>query len=122
MITPANFYEALACTVALALVAGAALARIKSMGRDSHWCERVGYGVTFGGALGSALEWWWPVLPVVRMDTIFVIGCGVIALSVLVRFVQDRLSGHLLQWNGQERRRPYAVFLYHRAPREQQRE
>lgn len=100
-----NLFEAVVCTVALTLVAGACLARVKMMGRGAHLCERLGYGITFGGALGSALEWWWPNVEAWHGDTVFAVGCGVIAWSVILRHFNRRRALALGAWDGRERRR-----------------
>lgn len=96
--------EAITTTIALSLVAVACVARLKEMGRGAHLCERIGYALAFGGALGSAAEWWWPRLDSYHGDTIFAVGCGLIAFSVLVRHLRDRLYIAIGRWDGHERR------------------
>lgn len=98
-------WEAIVCTIALVLVAGACLAHLKSMGRGAHLCERLGFSITFGGAVGSAAEWWWPSLEAYHGDVMFVVGCGVIAFSLLVRHLRDGVAYAIGAWDGIERRR-----------------
>lgn len=100
-----NIFEAVICTLALTLVAGACLARVKAMGRNARICERLGYAVTFGGSIGSALEWWWPRVEVMHGDTVFAVGCGVIAFSVIIRHTSMRIAKARGLWDGNERRR-----------------
>ncbi len=75
--------EALVCTVALALVAGAALARLKSMVRSAPLCERLGFATMFGASIGSAAEWWWPAAEVWHFDSLFILSCGLVAAHVI---------------------------------------
>lgn len=96
--------EAMLCTVSLALVALACVAHLKEMGRGARWCERVGFSVIFGGSVGSALEWWLPVAAAMRADTVFVVGCGLVAMSIVVRYVRGRLAVARGLWDGRERR------------------
>jgi len=103
--------EAIICTAALAIVAIACLAHLKAMGRAAPLCERLGFSITFGGAIGSALEWWWPKLETLHGDEIFIVGCGVIALSMLVRHFRVRIAVAMGRWDGAERRlRPRSYF------------
>lgn len=96
--------EPIVSTVALALVALACLAHIKEMGERAHLCERIAYSVTFGGAIGSAAEWWWPRLDSLYGDMLFIVGCGLIAFSILARVARDRWMIARGHWDGQERR------------------
>lgn len=96
--------EAIVCTGALVVVMIAILAHLRVMGREAHWCERVGYSVTFGGALGSALEWWWPSTAEFHGDAIFIVGTGIIAFSVIARFLHGRVAIYTGRWDGCERR------------------
>lgn len=96
--------EAIVSTVALMLVALACLAHIKEMGPRARVCERLGYSVTFGGSIGSALEWWWPWLDAYHADTVFVVGCGLVAFSIIARFVRHHWVVARGRWDGTERR------------------
>lgn len=113
-------WEAVVSTIALALVAIACLAHLKAMGRAAHLCERIGFSVTFGGALCSAAEWWWPALDAYHGDLAFVIGCGLIAVSVIAKVARAKIDIALGNWNGIERRRCHGdPFVAQRFGREQ---
>lgn len=113
-------WEGVISTISLLLVAAACLAHIKAMGRGAHLCERLGFAVTFGGALGSAAEWWWPRLDAYHGDTIFIAGCGLIAVSVIAKVARAKIDIALGSWNGIERRRCHGdPFVAQRFGREQ---
>lgn len=113
-------WHAVISTVSLVLVAFACLAHIKNMGRGAHLCERLGFSITFGGALGSAAEWWWPSAEAYHGDLIFVVGCGTIAISVIGKVLRTKIDIAIGKWNGIERRRCEGdVFIGQRFRREQ---
>lgn len=66
----------------LALVAGAALLHLNG-GKRIAWCEAIGFSVVAGGAVGCIAEWWWPRLEHYWMETIFHLGCAIVAVAIM---------------------------------------
>lgn len=94
--------EAIVCTVCMGVVAGACVLHLNSLGMEHGHCEKWGFAVTAGGAIGSAAEWWLPRGALIHADTLLAIGLALVALSSVRRPFRDWLAQH---WDGVDRRK-----------------
>jgi hypothetical protein len=80
-------------TAALVVVAAAAFIHLKAMQKARNDCESVGFAIVMAGAVGCALEPWWPSLvrlaglagerPSFFIETIFHLGLAIVAVAML---------------------------------------
>jgi hypothetical protein len=85
--------ESVINTAALVVVAVAAFIHLKAMRKARNDCESVGFAIVMAGAVGCALEPWWPSLvklvglagerPSFFVETVFHVGLALVAVAML---------------------------------------
>ena len=91
-------------TGCLAMLAGACLVHLNAhVTRESSHCERIGFALVIGGAIGQAASYWWPRAELWPVDVVLHLGLTFVALA-MIRGDLRNLLARLRGWDGIDRR------------------
>jgi hypothetical protein len=66
----------------LLIIVAAAILHLNGARRIA-WCEALGFSIVAGAGTGCMAEWWWPNIEEYWMESVFHLGCAIVAIAVM---------------------------------------